>query len=193
MGQAQDHGVRPNDLTADLRTLEVLLVRGDFGQGGSGSGYCGLMSVAKSIEVTEGILVGHDGSTHSDRALAKAVEIAQGLGVPLTVVRSWTLTTAPRPDSWEPGYMPPLDDFEAATLAALDEDIVTVRLAHPDVNISTAVVHGSAAARLIEASSKVDMIVVGRRGIGGFRGLLLGSVSEQVVRHAESTVVVVHA
>lgn len=151
------------------------------------------MSVAKSIEVSGGILVGHDGSTHSDRALEKAVEIAQGLGVPLTVVRSWTLTTAPTPDSWEPGYMPPLDDFEAATLAALDEDIATVRQAHPGVDITTAVVHGSAAARLIEASSKVDMIVVGRRGIGGFRGLLLGSVSEQVVRHAESTVVVVNA
>jgi len=75
--------------------------------------------------------------------------------------------------------MPPLGDFEAETLAALDRDIAPVCADNPDVMITSTVAHGRPAEVLIEASSRVDLIVVGSRGHGGFAGLLLGSVSEQ--------------
>lgn len=52
-------------------------------------------------------------------------------------------------------------------------------------------VNGFAAKELIDASHDADLIVVGSRGAGGFARLLLGSVSSQVVHHAECTVVVV--
>jgi nucleotide-binding universal stress UspA family protein len=50
---------------------------------------------------------------------------------------------------------------------------------------------GSAADGLLGAAKGADLVVVGSRGVGGFRGLLLGSVSQQVAHHAACPVVVV--
>ncbi|WP_395802983.1 universal stress protein [Arthrobacter sp. FW306-04-A] len=60
----------------------------------------------------------------------------------------------------------------------------------PD-NVVSRVVRGHARESLIEASREVDMIVVGRRGHGGFGGLLVGSVSSACVAHAHCPVLVV--
>jgi len=148
------------------------------------------MTVSKTIEARGGILVAHDGSTHAEGALRTAARLATALKTHVTVVRAWNLSTAPRPDSRAVDYMPPFEDFEAATLAALEHDVSPIRAHNPDVGITTTVVHGSPAKKLIEASTSVDMIVMGSRGHGGFAGLVLGSVSEQVVRHAHCPVFV---
>ncbi|WP_290514441.1 universal stress protein [Aeromicrobium sp.] len=148
------------------------------------------MPVSRTIEARGGMLVAHDGSADADRALRTAVRLAAALGVHVSVVRAWSVSTAPRPDSWEPNFMPPFEDFEAATLVALDADVQKVRIESPDVEIVTAVVHGAPAEKLIDASGSVDLVVVGSRGHGGFAGLRLGSVSEQVVRHAHCPVLV---
>jgi len=148
------------------------------------------MSVAASIEVDGGVLVAHDGSSQSEAAARTAVRYAGALGHSVTAVRAWNISTAPRPSSAAPGYMPPFEDFEAATLEVLEADLAPIRAEHPDVTIAAAVVHGSPAEKLIEASAHADLIVVGSRGHGGFVGLLLGSVSEQVVRHAKCPVLV---
>lgn len=144
----------------------------------------------QGIDVHGGVLVAHDGSAHADEALRAGVTQAAALGLPVTVVRAWSITTAPTPESAERGYVPPIDEFEAATLAELDRDVAAVRAQHPDVEITTTTVHGNAVEKIIEASGNVDLVVVGSRGRGGFRGLLLGSVSEQVVRHAHCPVLV---
>jgi nucleotide-binding universal stress UspA family protein len=148
------------------------------------------MSVAKSIRVSGGILAAHDGSSHAQAALTMAMRLGSALGVPVTAVRVWRLNTAPRPDSWEIGYVPGLNEFEAATQEALDSDVAEVREQFPDTSLRSAVVHGDPATALIEASPSVELIVVGRRGKGGFAGLLLGSVSDHVVRHAQCSVLV---
>ncbi|MRK02263.1 universal stress protein [Aeromicrobium sp. S22] len=148
------------------------------------------MSVSKKIELHGGVLVAHDGSVPAEAALRTAVRVAAGLGKPVTVVRAWTISTAPRPETAAPGYMPPFEDFEAATLAALEKDVARVRADNPDVPITAAVVHGSAAERIVEASDQADLVVVGSRGRGGFPGLLLGSTSDQVVRYAKCPVLV---
>ena len=148
------------------------------------------MSVSSTIEVDGGVLVAHDGSAQGRAAVRTAVRYAAALGKPVTAVRAWTISTAPRPSTAAPGYMPPFEDFEAATLAALEEDLAPIRSENPEVTITAAVVHGTPAEKLIEASGHADMIVLGSRGHGGFAGLLLGSVSEQVVRHAECPVLV---
>lgn len=149
------------------------------------------MNVAKEIELGGGVLVGHDGSRFANKALSWALEYAGAFGHHVTVVRAWGMTTAPRPKTWEAGYVPPLADFAAATLEALEADIAPVRAKFADVALSCQAVHGSAAKLLLEASARADLLVIGARGRGGFLGLSLGSVSEQLTRFAPTSVVVV--
>ncbi len=153
----------------------------------------GDMNVAKDVDLSGGVLVGHDGSRFANKALSWALEYADAFGHHVTVVRVWVITTAPRPKTWESGYVPPLADFAAATLEALEADIAPVRAKFADAALSCQAVHGSAAKLLLEASERADILVVGARGRGGFLGLSLGSVSEKLTRFAKSTVVVVRA
>ena len=60
------------------------------------------------------------------------------------------------------------------------------------VAVTTLVAEGTAAQALLEAAETADLLVVGSRGHGGFKGLLVGSVSQQCVSHASVPVVVVH-
>ena len=60
-----------------------------------------------------------------------------------------------------------------------------------DVRIERVLVGGSAADAILDAAKRADAVVVGSRGVGGFRGLVLGSVSHQVAHHARCPVVVV--
>lgn len=147
---------------------------------------------SKTVDCEGGLLVGHDGSEFSTAALAWTLQLAGRLGMHVTVVRAWVLTTAPRPTTWAPGYMPPMVDFEEATRDKLEADVADVVAEHPDVQVSHQAVHGRPASILVDGSERADMLVVGPRGLGGFRGLVLGSVSEQCVRHAKCPVVVVH-
>lgn len=149
-----------------------------------------MTEVATSLDITGGILVGHDGSTAADHAVRWAARWADRIGSDVHVVRTWVLSSAPRPPSWSPGYVPPMADYEQAVLSDLQSDVDALELPG-----STAVrchaLHGSPGRRLVEASEKVDLVVVASRGAGGFRGLVLGSTADQLVRHAACPVVVI--
>ena len=143
-----------------------------------------------TVEVDGGLLVGHDGSAASGRAVRWAAGLATRLGVPLHVLRAWRLTNAPRPASMQPGYIPPRADFDAAVLEALRGDVAALDLpAACDARLHVA--HGQSSARLLEAAAGAEMLVVGARGAGGFRGLRFGSTADQVVRYAPCPVIVV--
>jgi nucleotide-binding universal stress UspA family protein len=81
---------------------------------------------------------------------------------------------------------------ERAALAALDGYVVAVTGAGPSVPVQRRVVRGQAASVLLAAAERADLLVVGARGLGGFRGLLLGSVSLQCLHHAPCPIAVVH-
>ncbi len=148
------------------------------------------MALTETIDIRGGILVGHDGSAAATSAVRTALRCADVFGPHVQVVRAWTLPTAETPSSYAPGYMPSYEAFEAATLQALERDVAQVAAEYPDAEIACSVVHGNASHQLIDASSRVELIVVGGRGHGGFAGLLLGSVTDQVVRHARCGVLV---
>lgn len=142
------------------------------------------------VTIDGGILVGHDGSKASSEAVAWAAGHAARLGVRLHVLRAWSLTNAPRPASMEPGYVPPPEDFERAVLEELGRDVEALHLPQ-NCTVELHAAHGQSSAELLEAAKGAEMLVVGRRGAGGFRGLLSGSTADQVVRHSPCPVVVV--
>lgn len=146
--------------------------------------------VTSDVVIEGGILVGHDGSRASGEAVLWAAELASRLGETLHVLRAWSLTNAPRPKTMEGGYIPPKEDFEEAVLDALAKDIEALGLSS-QVDVQLHAAHGSAGSQLLEASRGSEMVVVGSRGVGGFRGLGFGSTADQVVRHASCPVVVV--
>lgn len=138
-----------------------------------------------------GIVVGHDGSADANHALTVALDLAAGLAVPVTVVRAWSIDTAPRPANWEFGYVSSYSDYANAVLERLKKDVSAVVAAHPTLTVEYRVALGGPAKTLIEVSKGSRMLVVGSRGRGGLAGMLLGSVSEQCVRHADCPVLVV--
>lgn len=146
--------------------------------------------VRETVKIGGGILVGHDGSEHAQEALRWAGSLARRAGLDLHVVRAWSLTTAPRPATWEPGYVPPLEDFEKAVSDELTAHVDAADL-DSAVRVTCHVVHQAPARGLIDAAGSANLLVVGARGLGGFTGLVLGSVSDQCVHHAPCPVTVV--
>lgn len=137
------------------------------------------------------IVVGNDGSDFALEATRKALWLGREIKTPVRIVRAWTISNAPRPKTWTPGYVPPVDDFAAAVLEKLTRDVSPLLAEFPDVEVSLETPHGAAGRELVKLSEHARIVVVGTRGLGGFSGLLLGSVSDQVVEHAKCDVLVV--
>jgi nucleotide-binding universal stress UspA family protein len=145
--------------------------------------------VAREVRPEGGVVVGDDGSRSAAAAVRYAAEEARRRGTTLHVLRAWTMMSAERPADVPPGIVPSLVEMAEATLEA-ERAHLTELLGSLD-GVEVHVCHGPSAQSLIAASETADVIVVGSRGRGGFASLALGSVAEQVVRHAESPVVVV--
>ena len=146
--------------------------------------------LTETVQLDGGILVGHDGSASAQEALVWAGGLAARAALELHVLRTWSMITAPQPKAWEPGYVPPLSDYEQAVRDELTAQVAAAAL-DPAVEVTLHVLHRPAAQGLIEAAEGADLLVVGARGRGGFAGLLLGSVSDQAVHHAPCPVTVV--
>ena len=139
------------------------------------------------------IVVGVDGSETSLRALAWAIGEARTHGGNVEAV---TVLPDPVP-LWasmpEVSYYP-VEDRETRVKEAreqLERTIDEVAGDATDVDIVALVEEGPPARALIGLAEGADLLVVGSRGLGGFRGLLLGSVSHQCVSHADCPVVVI--
>lgn len=138
------------------------------------------------MEERNAIVVGVDTSDSSKEALRWAAEQARLTGAGLRVVMSWYF---PAGAYWVslPGDL----DFEAQTRNALSQTVEEVLGPAPSVLVELVVAQGSPAPTLIEESKSATLLVVGSRGHGAFTGMLLGSVSEHCVSHADCPVVVV--
>ena len=136
------------------------------------------------------IVIGFDGSDFAGEALRKGLWLAAKIGAPVRIVRAWTISNAPRPGTWAPGYVPPVEDFAAAVLEQVKSQTASTLSEFPNVAVTIDVPHGAAGRELLKASDDAQVIVVGTRGLGGFAGLLVGSVSDQVVEHAHCDVLV---
>jgi nucleotide-binding universal stress UspA family protein len=136
------------------------------------------------------VVVGLDGSPSSDAALAFAFEAAALRGVAVHAVRTWWDLTAET--AWQRGLTATnLASIEAAEQRLLTEQLADCAAAHPDVQVHQALTRDRPAHTLVEQSAKAQLVVVGTRGRGGFRGLLLGSTSQALIHHAHCPVAVV--
>jgi nucleotide-binding universal stress UspA family protein len=131
------------------------------------------------------IVVGTDGSSQSAAALRWAANQASLTGSELELVTAWQY-----PVTYGFPVLPDVD-MEQNARAAQDESVNLSGVSLPDGTQRT-LGKGHPAAVLLEAAKGAELLVVGSRGHGGFAGMLLGSVSEQVVAHSGCPVVVVH-
>jgi nucleotide-binding universal stress UspA family protein len=138
------------------------------------------------------IVVGVDGSAIGNEALSWAYAEAKLRGAELHLVHCWDYPYYGTMD------MVGLDEKirESSRVAAqqlLDELLAQVQAQHQDddVLVTGETVQGGPAWSLVKVAKDADLLVVGSRGRGGFAGLLLGSISQTVVSHADVPVVVV--
>jgi nucleotide-binding universal stress UspA family protein len=139
------------------------------------------------------IVVGVDGSAAGAAALRWAVATANAFGdTRVEATMAWAYPIMPA--SPLVGGVAPVsvDEIDAATRQRLDELVAELALTtEPSVELVTKVVCANATTAMLEASQDATLVVVGTRGLGGFTGLLLGSVSHQVATHAGCPVVIV--
>jgi len=138
------------------------------------------------------IVVGVEGSGGAASALRWAMREASAHGSVVEVVTAYSPTYgAASPDF---NYVP-LDPKQLKAEVARMQDRVVNQVLDlvdaSDVEVIRTMTKGRPVDSLIEASKHADMLVVGSRGRGGFRGLLLGSVSQQLAQHAACPLVIV--
>ena len=142
-----------------------------------------------------GIIVGIDGSGHSRLALDWAIHEAAVRHAPLTVLTVhqvassiWTAHPVEYPgdEALTADVRKAAQDETDDALRAVAEDARP-----PEVNV--AAIPGFPAEAILGMAKDADMIVVGSRGVGGFKKLLMGSVATQVTHHAHCPVVVIPA
>ncbi|WP_316528816.1 universal stress protein [Kitasatospora brasiliensis] len=137
------------------------------------------------------IVVGVDGSDSSQRALRWAVRQAELTHGVVVAVIAWEYPTYHGARGW----FPPASTDEAVLEGRARQEVArAVEQAlggTPPVEVRTEVRYGTPAGALVEASRGAELLVVGSRGLGGFSGMLLGSVAQHCTRHATVPVVVV--
>ena len=136
----------------------------------------------------ETILVAVDGSKHSDAAFDVATDIAQKYGSQLFVLHVFQGGTGSS-TLVSPGYE---DDMRSIGQQILNSYEAKVNERHLQ-NVRMLLQEGDAAQRIMETAREVKcgLVLIGSRGRGGFKELLLGSVSHKVTNHADYPVLVV--
>lgn len=147
--------------------------------------------VAKgALEHPGAVVLGADGSPASSNAVEYAFQEADFRATELVVVHTWS-----GPTSTGPGDMLPLvydlDQVQAEEERVLAEALAGYRDRYPNVTVRQEVLRAGASRTLIRKSEHAQLVVVGSRGRGGFTGLLLGSVSQQVLHHSHCPVMIV--
>ncbi len=134
------------------------------------------------------VVTGVDGSAASIEAARQAACEAAWRGVPLTIVHAFARPVAPI--KLGPGDSGPLDDLRDSAEQLLAEAERTALQERPGLRVVTELREGSPVPVLIEAARDSELLVLGGRGLGGFTGLLLGSVAGQAAAYAPVPVLV---
>ena len=138
-----------------------------------------------------GIIVGVDGSGHSQRALEWAMKEAAMRHAPLTI-----LTVHPAIVGYFGGVVTSAGDLDlteqtqAAVKVEADRVLAALDGPHPE-SVTVKAVHGFPVEELVSASKGANIVVLGSRGVGGFSRMLMGSTAGLVVQHAYCPVLII--
>lgn len=140
-----------------------------------------------SSKATERWVVGHDGSAGAATAASWALAQVEGQQLDLDIRRAWQVSVLESPID--------VESFTklAPTAVCDDFDELVAVGAAAGASVTGSIVRGGAAHVLLDASEQASLLVVGSRGLDGFRRLLLGSVSAQCATHSHVPTVVVPA
>jgi nucleotide-binding universal stress UspA family protein len=160
---------------------------GSVGAAVSAHAHCPVVAVRGQAPAKAPVVVGIDGSAMASPVLTFAAELAAERKTPLQVIRAWPPVTG----LWEetPMATNTVTDQERQPFDSL---VAVVRDTFSGLDVRADVVVAHPAAALTRASTDAQLLVVGSRGHGAFSGLLLGSVSQHLLRHSACTLVVVH-
>jgi nucleotide-binding universal stress UspA family protein len=136
------------------------------------------------------VVLGVDGSPVASGAVVKAFEEASLRGAELVAVHAW-LDPVPVQAGDVLPVLYDVAEVEAQEARLLAEALAGCRELYPEVTVREELVRASARTCLVEQSAAAQLLVVGTRGRGGFAGLLLGSVSQAALHHADCPVLVV--
>lgn len=143
------------------------------------------------------VVVGVDGSHEADQALQAAFAEAALRQSPLRVVHCWQDPTTDlyTTEGDQPVSLPEFDEdaWRAYAAKALDENLAEVRTAHPEVTVESVVDWRRPTVALLDRAKDAQLLVVGSRGRGAFKGLVMGSTSRVMIQHAPCPVLVVRA
>jgi nucleotide-binding universal stress UspA family protein len=202
----------PAQALLDRSEGAVLLVVGSRGRGGMRSAVLGSVALhcvthapcpvvvvhpAPVVGQPPRVVVGIDGSEGSRAALAAAIDEAVRMGGEVEAVASYVLT-----DYWTdlasivvPSHEQVVEGLQERTRMLVDEVLAARRAVEEAAGVPAVraeVFQGPAAEVLVDRAASADLLVVGSRGRGAFRGLLLGSVALHCAMHAACPVMVVH-
>ncbi|MEV0232738.1 universal stress protein [Nonomuraea sp. NPDC050786] len=134
------------------------------------------------------VVVGYDGSRHSEAAMAYAVQQARARGAQLHVVSAWQI---PALSPYAVAYGSLIEELMRQETHAARERVTPWRESNSDLVITDEQVCTHPVKALIDAARTADLVVVGSRGLGGFTSAVLGSVSHGVLHHVTCPVAVV--
>jgi nucleotide-binding universal stress UspA family protein len=152
----------------------------------SAHAHCPVIVVRGDAAPTQPVVAGVDDSPSAHLALDFAVEQAAARGVPLRVIRTFRPVTG----IWEDSPLV-TRTVTAEERRPLDDLVAGWRTKYPQLEISAEAVVDHPANALALAGTTAQLLVVGTRGRGAVRGMLLGSVSQHLLHHAACTVAVV--
>ncbi|MFI8091720.1 universal stress protein [Streptomyces sp. NPDC086080] len=142
------------------------------------------------------VLLAVDGSPAGQEAASFAFAEAALRGAPLVAMHVWNTWSEPTPyeEAADPlSVVVDLDRLVAQHQRLLEEAVAPSRTAHPEVAVELRLERARVRHALLDATREAQLVVAGARGHGGFTGMLLGSVSQALLHHADCPVVVVRA
>jgi len=167
------------------------LMLGSVGQHVATHAQCPVIVVRGKVDTADGpVVVGADASDHGEHTLGVAFEEAARRNARLIAIRAYDL---PAPYGVMAMGTMPYDPVELkhTQAEALANSVRPWREKFPDVEVETLVAQASAGRVLVDVSSSAGLVVVGSHGHGAIAGTLLGSISLQVLHHADCPVLVV--